>query len=203
MQSLIILPLEEQSYKDIDISYKTFIKEWSKIENAISSPFYNLYILKGIIDAARDIRADYMEKTTRNDAIKLFRDKIKERVDEVAKFCVLKNLHYEKMLCSLYLFSKNMEGILYEVMESRMKNKQKEYEKLPLKSTEQIYGAIECNFPDEYIYTENTSVFVVDSITNKCTIYKIPNDQLEYVNDLHPMARGTFIYDLYNTSTSI
>jgi len=102
------------------------------------------------------------------------------------------------MLCSLYVFARNVEGVLHDVIETRMKEKNKEYSKLPLNSTEQIYGAIECNLQDEYMYNENTSIFVVDSVNDKCTIYKIPKDQMEYVNELHPMARGTFIYDLLN-----
>ena len=198
LQSLVILPLEEQSYTNIHISYSAFIKEWLKIENEISSPFYNLYILKGIVDVARDVRSVYMNTTTRKEALKIFQTKVKERVDEVANFCVLKKLHWEKMLCSLYVFARNMEGILYDIIEARMKEKNKEYDKLPLKSTEQIYASIECNLPDEYIYNENTSIFVVDSVNDKCSVYKIPKDQIKYVNDLHPMARGTFIYDLLN-----
>lgn len=193
LQSLVILPIEQQSYTDIHISYETFIKEWIKIENEISSPFYNLYILKGIVDAARDIRAAYTDTDTRKEAVKTFRERVTSRIDEVAKFCILKQLNYEKMLCSLYVFSRNVEGILYDVMQKRMAEKQKEYNKLPLKSTEQIYGAIECNFSDEYVYNQNTNVFIVDTINDICNIYIIPNDQLEYINKLHPMARGTFI----------
>jgi hypothetical protein len=203
LQTLVVLPLEKQPYEDIHVSYQAFINQWVKIEDVIASPFYNLYVLKGLIDAARDVRAAYMDEETRKYAIKTFQTRIKSRVDEVAKFCVLKNIHYEKMLCSLYVFARNMEGALFETIENRMKKKEKEYSKLPLNSTEQVYGAIECNFPDEYVYNENTNVFIVDSINDTCTVYKIPGDQLQYVNDIHPMARGTFIYDLFNTSTNI
>ena len=65
LQSLIILPLEEQDYSQIHKSYTAFLKEWIKIENQITSPFYNLYILKGIVDAARSVRAAYMHTSTR------------------------------------------------------------------------------------------------------------------------------------------
>ena len=64
IQSLVILPIEQQSYENIEVSYKTFLKEWLKIENEISSPFYNLYILKGIVDLARELRAYYMDSNT-------------------------------------------------------------------------------------------------------------------------------------------
>ena len=40
-------------------------------------------------------------------------------------------------------------------MVKEMKTKQEEYKKMPLKSIEQIYGAIEVNIPNKYIYNEN------------------------------------------------
>jgi hypothetical protein len=196
LQSLIILPLEEQDYSNITSLYSTWLKQWVKIENEISNPFYNLYILKGVVDAARTNRADYSYLKTRSQAIKSFRTAIYERVNQVSKFCTLKDIHFEKMLCSLLLLSKNIEGVLYDVVSTRMVNKQKEYNKMILKSTEQIYGAIEANIPDEYVYNENTTIFIMDSINESCRMYKIPSEQLEYVNNTHPMARGTFIYDM-------
>ena len=33
-----------------------------KIENEIGNPFYNMYILKGIVDVAREVRVDYLHK---------------------------------------------------------------------------------------------------------------------------------------------
>ena len=49
LQSLVILPLEQQNYNNIKDSYVAFLQEWCKIEDQISSPFYLLYILIFII----------------------------------------------------------------------------------------------------------------------------------------------------------
>ena len=175
------------------------IEEFSKIENQITSPFYNLYILKGITDAARFVRAAYLNKETRLDSIRTFRHQVQERVTEVAGFCKLDKIHFEKLLCSLLVFSRCVEGVLYDSMEARMAEKHREYKKLPLQSVEQIYASIEANLPDDYIYTEKTVVCIIDSHKEKSEIWNIPNDQLYIVNELHPMARGTFLYDLYNS----
>jgi hypothetical protein len=35
------------------------------------------------------------------------------------------------------------------------------------------------------------------------TIYEIPEEHLDEINELHPMARGTFIYDLYKSEQEI
>jgi len=198
LQSLIILPLEEQDYSKIHKSYTAFLKEWIKFENQIASPFYNLYILKGIVDAARSVRAAYMRPSTRPDSIKTFRNQIYERIAEVANFCKPKDVHYEKMLCALLVFSKCVEGVLFDVVTARMAEKQSDYDKLPLQSTEQIYGAIEANIPDQYVFNSNTTVFVMDAHKETCGMYKIPKENLKTVNDIHPMARGTYLYDLYN-----
>lgn len=195
--SLIILPLEEKKYKNIYISYDTFIKEWINIENIIGSHFYNLYVLKKIIDIARDIRVYYQNKNTRDKAIKQFRDSIKIIVDEIGDFCVIKKINYERMLCSLYCLSENIEGILYIFSETRTKKMEKEYKKLPLESIEQIFGAIECNFKDTYIYNENTKICIIDSINNTKSLYKIPVEYIQNVNKEHQILRGTYIYDLY------
>jgi hypothetical protein len=197
IQSLIILPIEEQSYTNINKSYTAWLKEWVKIENEISNPFYNLYILKGVIDAARNARSYYMLKSTSAIAIKMFKDQIYERLGQVSKFCIPKNINFEKMLCSLLVFSRNVEGILYDVITPRMYDKQKEYNKMPLQSTEQIYGAISANIQDKYVYNKKTRVFIFDSTSETCDIFTIPEDKIMNVNDTHSMARGTFIYDMY------
>ena len=51
IQTLIIQPLKPIKTKDLYISFNAFIQEFQKIEQQISTPFYLLYILKGIVDS--------------------------------------------------------------------------------------------------------------------------------------------------------
>ena len=200
LQSLIILPLEEQSFKHIGKYYKTFLKEWVKIENEISNEFYNLYILKEVINVAREVRADYMDEETREIAINIFRKGVYSAIEKVTKFCIPKNINFEKFLCSLFLLSQNIEGILYDVITTRMVEKEKEYEKMPLKSIEQIYAAIDVNISDEYKYNENTVFLIMDCINKDHKLFEIPNDEIDNINQMKNMMRGTYIYDLYINS---
>ena len=101
------------------------------------------------------------------------------------------------MLCALLCLSKNMEGILYDVIDSRMKDKKKEYEKIPLQTTEQIYGALEANIPDRYQFNENTTVFVMNCISEDCTRMKLTPEIIESVNNAHPLTKGVFLYSMY------
>lgn len=194
IQSLIIFPLEEQKYDNIDKSYVTFLKEFVKIENEIGNPFYNLYVLKGIVDIAREVRVDYFHKKSRDNAISYFRKSVYERINCIAEYCNPKGIHFEKMLCSLLCLSKNIEGILYDVIQAKMKKKNQQYEKLPLKTPEQIYGAVEVNIKDKYIFNKNTTIFVLDCINNKCNKINLSNENIEILNNTHPLARGTKLY---------
>lgn len=78
-----------------------------------------------------------------------------------------------------------------------MKDKQKEYNRLPLRSTEQIFAAIETNIKDEYIYNKNTNIIIYDTVKEKTNYFKIPQEYIELINKMHPLCRGTALYDIY------
>jgi len=199
IQSLIILPFEEQKYSNIDQSYKAFVDEFVKIEHEIGNPFYNLYILKGIVDVAREVRIDYLNAgNSRERAVTYFRQAVHERVNCVANYCRPKNVHYEIMLCSLLQLARNIEGVLYDVIESRMTDKRREYERMPLQSTEEIYGAIEVYISDNYSFNKNTTVFVMDCISEKCTRLELSSGNVDEINNTHALSRGSLLYSLYN-----
>lgn len=196
LQCLIILPLEEQDYSNIHKVYKIFLKEWVKIENEITAPYYNLYILKGVVDAARYVRAAYYVKESRTTAVVDFTRLVNESINQVSKFCQPKKLRHERLLCTILMLVKCIEGILYDVIHCRMKEKELEYSKLPLKSTEHIYAAIEANIPDEYEFNVKTKVLVMNAMEETYSLFDFPKDQVDIINEIHPMARGTYIYDL-------
>jgi hypothetical protein len=78
-----------------------------------------------------------------------------------------------------------------------MAGKQREYDKLPMKSIEQIYASIEVNIPDDYVYNENTTIVVFDSAKENTGMLTLDAEQIELVNDIHPICRGTALYDIY------
>ena len=197
LQSLIILPLQEQDYSNIGKSFKAFLKEWSKIENEISNEFYNIYILKEVVNIARNIRPDYLKKETRADAITIFQKNIYKAINKVSAFCNPKNINFEKFLCSLLLLAENIEGMLYEVISTRMEEKQKQYDKLPLQSLEQIYAAVDVNIKDTYTYNKDTIFCIIDVENETNDLFKIPEDEVENINEINNLSKGCYIYDLY------
>jgi hypothetical protein len=199
IQSLIILPLEKQNYENIGKSYTAFLKEWVKIENQISSPFYNLYILKGMVNAARNAQPYYINGENDKHTVKQFRSDVFEQIDKVSKFCRPKSVNFEVLLCSLLVLAQNVEGVLYNIMEVRMMEKEKEYENLPLKSIEQIYAGIEVNIPSKYVFNKDTTVFIFDSIKEETNVFQPRKEDIDDINEVHHLSRGSFLYDLYNT----
>ena len=197
LQSLIILPLQEQDYSNIGKSFKAFLKEWSKIENEISNEFYNIYILKEVVNIARNIRPEYLKKETRAEAITIFQKNIYKAINKVSAFCNPKNINFEKFLCSLLLLAENIEGMLYEVITTRMEEKQKQYDKLPLQSLEQIYAAIDVNIKDTYTYNKDTVFCIIDVENETNDLFKIPEDEVENINEINNLSKGCYIYDLY------
>ena len=67
---------------------------------------------------------------------------------------------------------------------------------MPIKNIEQIIGILSINIPTEYTFNENTTVVVLNAIKEECTIYKIPEDQLDRINDTSFICKGTLIYDM-------
>lgn len=199
IQTLIILPLEEHKYDDIEKSYEIFINEFVKIENEIGSPYYNLYILKGIVDIAREVRSDYIKgEECKIHALNYFKNNVYNRINLVADFCNPKNIHFEKLLCSLLCFSRKMEGVLYDVISSRIFDKEKKYKKLPLKNSQHIYGSIEVNIPDNYIFNKNTNVHVFDMINETTSKLNLSNNDILDINNSHNLNKGKILYKLYN-----
>ena len=201
LQSIIILPLEEQKYDKEQFrgSFKSFLNEWIKIENQISFDYYNLYILKSIIDISRMYRSEYMNKNTMDNAVLEFSRKVSEKVNEISKFCILSKVNFERMMCSLYVLANNMEGIMYEHMNRITNTKKKAYDKLPLQNVEQVYAAVESNIPSKYKFNEKTTVMVMDCKTKKTTLLKVQDPH--EMNDVHNFCVGSYIYDLFKTKS--
>lgn len=196
IQSLIILPLEPHDYSEMEKSYKSFLKEWVKIENEITSPFYSLYILKALVDSARKWRPYYMRNTTQQHAVKEFKSSILDCINTITTFCTPKNVNYEILLCSLLVYSRNLEGRLYDQVGERMAAKQKQYDMLPLQTITQMYAALEVNIPDEYRYNEETTFCILDAVKETTSLYKPSAEEIEELNEMDSLTRGSYVYQL-------
>lgn len=196
IQSLIISPLEKQKTDNLELSLITFLKEFVKIENEISNPFYCLYILKGIVESAKTVSIDYENTETRDKAVGFFRLSIIERVDSISKYCIFKDIHYEKMLCSLLCFSRNMEGVLFKAISERVFFKNEAYKKVYIQSPEELTLAIDINIPDDYVFTEKTKILVIDNIQKNSYDLNLSSEEINDINLFDPISRGCELYKI-------
>jgi hypothetical protein len=202
IQTLITLPLKPRKTKDIDIAFKTFSIEFNKIEKVIGSHFYCLYILKGMVDAARQIKDAYLDKANTKETVDYFRSSILERIDSIASYCIPKDIHYEKLLCSLYCLAKNIEGILYEAVYDRMKEKNEAYKQLPIQSCEELLSVIDINIPHTYIFNENTKLMVINCIDESCEMKELNLEECNRVNELKSIYQGSELYEIIKNNKS-
>lgn len=197
MQSLITLPLKKRRYRDIEDVYRMIVDEFHKIEMEISSVFYNLYIFKKIVDAARVVMPLYSNKDTMNEATRKFKGMALETISEVAKYCNPR-LDWDKLLCSLIVFSRQMEGLMYEHITPRLNEKAEEYEDMDLKSQTEIYEALEVNIPSDFVFDGDTSVYVWDFHRKQSKCIELSPRFVDKINnESDTLRRGKMLYDFY------
>jgi len=175
IQSLINLPIQKESYDDIASLYEMMINEFKHIEKKILNVKTNLYIFREMINIVRDVKNNYEEEDTRDKAVLTFKSEMYKVISPIAKFCSLSDIRWEKLLCSIILFSKCVEGICYDVVEKTMSDKEKEYKKMKHQTVSDIYLAIE-----KYLdtpYPENPKLCIWD--TNRERYYNELDDIVE------------------------
>jgi hypothetical protein len=196
--SLIELPLVSKDYSDIHISFSIFLKEFVKIENEISNPYYCLYILKCIIDTARQVQKDYKNKESRDTCVKYFKNSICEKIDSIVKFCVLKDLHFEKLVCGLYCFVKNAEGVLYDSMTYNSNKKNNIYSKVRLNNIDEIFSVINININDEYTFNRDTKILCINAKNETCSSHTLDESQINHINSFKNYCWGFELCKLLN-----
>jgi hypothetical protein len=194
IHSLIILPLQPNNYDNIDISYRSFIKEFEKVEDMINNQSYCLFLLKSIVDIAREIRPDYINIKKRTGAVEYFKISLYERINSISNFCNLKQIHFEKLLCSLYCLSRCIEGVLYDAI--LIKNNKKRYDKMKIKNIDQIYTAVDINIPQKNILDVKSKIMVIDAINEKSYFLNLKKDTMNEINKFESIHKGRKLYEL-------
>ena len=199
LQSLIILPFEKQSTAGFEKYFAALISEWVKIEDILSDHTILLYVLKGCCDSARRVRATYYQPETSQSAVTEFTANVRDRLNEVGEYCNPRDLNYEKLLCSMYLFSSCVEGVYYRESEKRLKVRANDQARLPISSVEHIYASIDTNLPTEYTYTKDSIIVVLDAVEETSSIISLNQSHVDSINKTHPICRGAELYEIYRS----
>ncbi len=205
LQSLVILPYRptiEGSLRELRKAYRVLVIEFSKIENEVRDAFYSLYIFRQMIDLVRSLKNQYSDPNTRTETIKYFDSELFNIVNRVAKFCSLKTLNAENLLCALYAFGEQLEFQLYRLLYSAMKKKAQKYSKMEVQRLEHMYTIFDVNFKDTYKFNDRTVVHVLDGINETRSTFALTNLNLEAINELNDMKqiyRGHHLHSLITT----
>jgi hypothetical protein len=196
LQSLIVLPLRPKESEDTIEDMSGFVvTELIKIENEISSEFYNIYIFKNIIDAARKYKKEYISGD-REKAVSSFKAYVIKKIDSITKFCCPKNVNWEKLLCSLLCLARTIENFMYQRLKKLLAYKKTDYNNMKLKSPTEIYESIEANIPSHFYFDKDTVVYMFNSREKKSCRFKIDSEKfIETLNNTHPFERGTLMYE--------
>ena len=86
---------------------------------------------------------------------------------------------------------------MHRHIKSQFEIKKLEYNQLKLKTPEHILGALEVNIYDEYIYSDSTEIVVLDCINKDNSKLVLSSDNIDILNNTHPLLRGSYLYEIY------
>jgi len=78
-----------------------------------------------------------------------------------------------------------------------MDRKIMEYNKMPIKTIEEIAAIIDANIPTKYTFNENTEILVINSYKNSCYAMKLDENQTNSINEYDFMYRGGELYKIF------
>jgi len=195
LQTLVDLPLTPRKTDDnLDDLAGLLITEFIKIEREIGSDFYNMYILKNIVESAATLKNLYVSRDTRDKAVSDFKSHILKTIDSVVNFCNPK-INWEKLLCCLLCLSKCIENFCHEKLKKLLSVKKADYNKMLLRNMSEIYEAIDANLPSHFFFDDQTDLYVWDCVQQKSYKTKVSGNLIDELNEIHPFERGTILYE--------
>ena len=195
IQSIIILPFERQDFSKISTIYSIFLKEWYKIESQMLTTCNMLHTLKCVVNAAKEVHGDYMFRSTRKEAVKTFKESVFKQIDSFLNYCVINDVHWEKLLCSLLEFGRNIEGIFYVRSIDESLTYKHILDHLPFKNLTQIYKLLEPKLLTPFLCNEETRINVIDSIHEKQYTIKLTKKLADMINSTELCKEGKILYD--------
>ncbi len=201
-QCLVRVPYQPKivgTVKELKRAYKVFVHEFRKIETEINNTFYSLYVFRCIMDAALELRDMYFEGRV-DEAVLQFQRRIFDAVNTVAKFCTMKNVHYDVLLCAVYALGEQLEYQLQEKLQTYLTRKRSEYQKMRIQSLDYMFAILDVNFKETYTYHDRTRIHVMDMEKGTTRVYSCSEETSEFLETLHQLphyARGNFLVRHY------
>jgi hypothetical protein len=189
--SLIILPLTNKNSDNLVESLHTFLEEWLKIEKWILSSHMKIFVFKNIIDK---IRTDLLDPMQSFD-FRSFQKTLHKIMDEVGNNISLSALNYERFYKSIISLSNCFEAIMYKANQKCINRKNKEYSKLNVRSSLDMYQLVEPFISVEYTINYGDYFVVFNAINETTSSFVLKDRQvIKNVNDMERTERAEYLY---------
>jgi hypothetical protein len=192
--SLIILPLRKKNSDTLIDSLHKFFGEWFKIERWIGTPHMKIFVFKSIVDK---IREDLLTNKTEYNMVD-FQKTIYKIMNEVGDNIILSHLDYELFYKSIISLSDCFEDIMFKANQKCVKRKEKEYSRLRMKTSLDMYQLVEPFISVDY-EIKYGDYFVVLNAINETTSSFVINDTctkefIDTVNDIDRTERAEYLF---------
>jgi hypothetical protein len=210
VQLLIELPLNPMPYHELEKACKGFIEEFVRFEDRIASKTLLNYVLRLFVLRVKEFRASYLKEGEESEWAVL---EIKKHF--LSDYTALVNYHipdinYEKMICSLLMFTQCIEGLYYDTLQKRYAEKDRQYELMRCKSLLDFYRVLDYSFPNKSPkpLTQKSSIFVMDHVRRQSKTIQLNTLKKEDLNLIEKMERAKqgdyiakFIRNIYEATT--
>ena len=180
IQYLIRLPLRPRNVPEI---YQAFIlvrNEFMKLEKEIGSTFFLLYIFKSAVEAVGDTKDEYMHGDEKK-ALYDFRHRMYSVIESIAKYARAK-LDYEKLYVGLLGMARASEGLLYKVVSSRMKDKERQKRRMDVRDLGDMHHLIYYKYQDDYDLTKDSKIVVFDQMRKQTYKLELSDEDIKGYN---------------------
>lgn len=192
IQNMIQYPLRPNEITNMKRGFNVFIKEFKKLENDFSNNFYKLYLLKGIVKAAKAVKKEYISGD-RKEAVREFKNIIFDEIHRIKKF-YNPECNFEKLLCGLISYADCLEGALYIESTKRREFKEKEYSKLEFSKTEHVISIIDYNIKLPYKFRKYSEIVIFDYENKNSKTFSInETDYIDMLNSCDAHILGKLI----------
>lgn len=183
MQSLVKYPIpshepEESSLPTLRKAYKWIVHEFQKIEEEINNTLQSLFIFRNIIDLVKneDLKLNYSNSPLQTS--NMFRKDCFTLINNVAKYCKLENVDFNRLLCAFYAFQEQLEIQLSIRLQYYLKQKNKEYSLLTCKSLKEMCCIFDYHFPEKIENITNHEFWIWDVVnkTNNVVVLELENE---------------------------
>ena len=182
LQYLITLPLRPRNVPEIYHSFILVRNEFIRLEKEIGSTYFLLYIFKGAVESVADTKEEYIHGDEK-EALRKFRHRMYDIINSIAKYAQAK-IDYEKLYIGLLGMARASEGLLYDVVKARMKDKERQKRKLALRDIEDMARLIYFKYQDDYDLDENNRVIVIDHMRKRKYELRIPPLDVKKYNSM-------------------